>query len=426
MYWIYYALALFWGARTPSGVATPSEREVSDEAITWALGLAVIGVSALWLGMRVGLGKYVVPRKLPDLKPQISSTHYLRFLLVGGTLLGSYDSVPYLVGEGGRQVVTIIVSIVPLLAFSILFQKLLKGKAELIDKALVLGFLGSRLVTGLSSGWLGSFAAIILVCGAMFVAERRRIPRFVVLLVIVFTLFFQVSKQEFRKVYWKAETETSRLDRVMFWTEVSLTKWQQALSDTSGGALADALNMSLSRVSLLTQTANVIDLTPSSVPYQGGQLYSYLIVTWIPRAVWPDKPSMNEANQFYQVAYGISTEEELENVSIAVGVMAEAYISFGVYGVIGIMFLMGVFYDIYRKTFFHNRSGLLMVGVGIALLPQIMAIESQMAAYLGGIVQEVLLTLLVFLPLFDWKKSGSASGSTYLAATVVPRLRSLD
>ncbi len=407
MYWIYYALSLFWGARTPSGVESPFEKDVPDEAITWALTMAVMGVSAIWLGMRTRLGTYLVPNKLPGLKPGAGSVHYLRLLMVAGTLLSLSEGVPYLAGEGGRQALIILISLVPILAFAILFRKVLSGEAAQIDKLLVVGFLTLRLVIGLSSGWLGSFASIILVCAAIYIAEKRRIPRLAFVLVVLFTLFFQVGKREFRKAYWTISTTTSKLDRVKFWTETSLKKWQEAVSDPSGHALADALNESMSRVSLLTQTANVVDLTPSSVPYQSGRLYSYLVITWIPRALWPDKPSVNDANQFYQVAYGMSTEEELDKVSIGVGVMTEAYISFGWYGVVGIMFLLGIFYDVYRRALFSQTSGLLMVGVGLALLPQMIAIESQMAAYVGGIGQQVIFTLLVFSPVIRWRSQQS-------------------
>src|SRR6267142_317774 len=43
MYWVYYALSLFWGTRTTSGVETLIEKNVPDEAITWSLALAVTG-----------------------------------------------------------------------------------------------------------------------------------------------------------------------------------------------------------------------------------------------------------------------------------------------------------------------------------------------------------------------------------------------
>src|SRR6267142_2408791 len=356
MYWVYYALSLFWGARTLSGLENPLEKDVPDEAIAWSLALAVTGVSAIWLGMRSRLGTHLVPKKLPELKPGLGSIHYLRLLLVAGTLLGLSEGVTYLAGEGGRQALTILISLVPILAFAILFRKVLSGEAGQIDKLLVVGFLALRLVIGLSSGLLGSFASIILVCAAVYVAEKRRIPRLAFVLVVLFTLFFQVGKQEFRKAYWTGSTATSKIDRVVFWTETSFKKWQEALSDRSGRALAYAMNESMSRVSLLTQTANVADLTPATVPYQGGQLYSYLVITWIPRALWPDKPSVNDANQFYQVAYGMSKEEDLDKVAIGVGVMTEAYISFGWYGVVGIMFLIGIFYDVYRRILFSRNS----------------------------------------------------------------------
>ena len=426
MYWVYYAVALFWGARTPSGVDTPFEQVLPQSSITWSLALAVIGVSAIWLGMKIGLARHIVPNKLPELKPGPSSIHYLRLLLVVGTLLSSSESFPYVAGEGGRQVLTIIISTVPILAFAILFRNLVLGKAEPIDKVFVLGFLVLRLIIGLSSGWLGSFASIIVVCAGIYLSERKKIPRLVLLLVVIFTLFFQVSKQEFRKAYWTNDTQTSKVDRVRFWTETSLGMWQEALSDPSGEALARAINSSLSRVSLLTQTANVVDLTPSIVPYQGTHLYSYLAVTWVPRALWPDKPSINEANQFYQVAYGLNTDEELESVSIGVGVMTESYISFGLYGVVGIMFLMGVFYDVYARMFFLNTSGLLMTSIGIALLPQMMSIESQMAAYLGGVVQQVAFTILLFIPMVRWKQRRSTIAFSFLPAGSQPDVRSLN
>jgi hypothetical protein len=134
---------------------------------------------------------------------------------------------------------------------------------------------------------------------------------------------------------------------------------------------------------------------------------------------------VNDANQFYQVAYGMSTEEELNKVSIGVGVMTEAYISFGWYGVVGIMFLIGIFYDVYRRVLFSHNSGLLMVGVGLALLPQMITIESQMAAYLGGIVQQVIFTLLVFSPVIRWRSPQSTLDLSVLSPLGRTEVRSI-
>jgi len=115
----------------------------------------------------------------------------------------------------------------------------------------------------------------------------------------------------------------------------------------------------------------------------------------------------------------MTNEEDLDHVAIGVGVMTEAYISFGWYGVMGIMFLIGIFYDVYRRILFSVNSGLLMVGLGIALLPQMISIESQMATYLGGILQQVIFTLLIFSPVIRWRVPQSKAENSLLS----PHLR---
>jgi len=235
--------------------------------------------------------------------------------------------------------------------------------------------------------------------------ELRRVPRWALIFVVLFTLFFQVGKDEFRKTYWQGgeigalQGQGGRVERVAFWAQNSFDKWNEALSDNSGEAFRRALNPSVSRISLLNQSANVVELTPSVVPYQYGWLYSYMAITWIPRFVWPDKPSMSEANQYYQVAYGLTSEDDLSKVSISVGLLTEGFMNFGWAGVVGIMFLAGILFDFYQRTFLSKTSGALMTGIGVILLPQFLAVESQMAQYVGGIVQEVLVTLIVMLPI---------------------------
>jgi hypothetical protein len=121
--------------------------------------------------------------------------------------------------------------------------------------------------------------------------------------------------------------------------------------------------------------------------------------------MWPDKPSANEANRFYQVAYGVTDEADLDKVAIGVGVLTEAFINFGWFGVVGVMLLLGVFFDFYQKSFLGSDSGVLMSSLGIALLPQMLGIESQMATYVGGIVQQIFFSLVVLLPVIRWKRT---------------------
>ncbi len=415
MYWLYYIVPLFWEPHNISEAYSSAGREVSDASVTAALLMVSLGISSLWLGMRVRIGRRFAPRHLSITMAE-ARRPYVRAVLVAGCFFNVYDLSPYLLGEGGRQVINVLTSVVPMLAFVILFRDYLRGESTQMDRILMAAFVVSRLFNGLSSGWLGVSISLIVVCGIVYLAERRRIPQVAFILVMLFALFFQVGKEDFRKTYWQEEsqgvtqgpTQGGRIERASFWVTRSLEKWGETFADPKIETLRDAITPSLSRVSLLNQTGNVVELTPSVVPYQYGHLYSYLGVTLIPRALWPEKPSISEANQFYQVAYGLTSEENLGSVSIGVGILTEGYINFGWVGAVGIMFLIGIFFDFYRQAFFSSTSGLLMGAIGIVLLPQMITIEAQMAVYVGGIIQQVLLTLLAFSPVIKLKRMSNA------------------
>jgi len=417
MYWLYYAVPLFLEDHVFVTVNEPVGHELSSGTITLALLMALIGVCALWLGMRSGGAKLIVQRSRLSIELTNSKLNYVRGVLIGGSLLGLSETPMQLAGEGSRQLVSITISVVPILAFAILFRIFIRGQSTRTDKILVFGFLFIRLVGGLSAGWLGVSASILVICGSIYLMEMRRIPRSALVFVVLFTLFFQVGKDDFRKEYWQGSGQGGqfesggRLERIAFWAQGSFDKWNEALSDSSGESFRRALNPSVSRISLLNQSANVVELTPSVVPYQYGWLYSYMAITWIPRIVWPTKPSMSEANQYYQLAYGLTREEDLNKVAISVGLLTEGFINFGWAGVIGIMFLAGIFFDFYQRTFLARTSGALMTAIGVILIPQFLSVESQMAQYLGGIVQQVVVTLIVMLPIISLKGSRNRSVS---------------
>jgi hypothetical protein len=406
MYWLYYAVPLFLADHLFLTIYEPVAHELTQRAITLALLMALIGVCALLLGMKSGVARLIVPRVQLSLEMTRLRLNYVRAILVIGCLLSLSDMPAQLAGEGGRQLVGIMVSVIPLLAFAILFRNFIRGLSNIGDKIIIFGFLMVRLVGGLSSGWLGVSASVLAICGAIYLMELRRMPRWPIVFVVLFTLFFQVGKDDFRKTYWQGggisqQEQEDRIQRVAFWIQNSFDKWNEALSNSSGEAFRRAINPSVSRISLLNQTANVVELTPSVVPYQYGWLYSYMAITWIPRFVWPDKPSVSEANHYYQVAYGLSTEDDLGSVSISVGLLTEGFINFGWAGVAGIMFLAGIFFDFYQRTFLAKTSGALMTGIGVILLPQFLAVESQIAQYVGGILQQVVVALIVMMPILQ-------------------------
>jgi hypothetical protein len=143
-------------------------------------------------------------------------------------------------------------------------------------------------------------------------------------------------------------------------------------------------------------TGLILERTPEMVPYQLGTSYPLLIKNLVPRIFWPDKPSVNFANQFFQVEYGITERQNLRSVSIASGFEAEGYMNFGWAGILGVGVLVGFGFAIYELAFFSNESSLTAIAVGLAILPGFLTIESQLVQYLGGILQVVFAAAIVF------------------------------
>jgi hypothetical protein len=103
-----------------------------------------------------------------------------------------------------------------------------------------------------------------------------------------------------------------------------------------------------------------------------------------PRLFWPDKPSVNDSNRWYQVACRLTIPNDLNGVSIAVGYLPESYINFRGFGPPLAMFCLGILLGLFDKIFLRPGSGLLLNSVGVALLPQLLPVEAQLAQYIAG------------------------------------------
>jgi len=402
MYFVSYALPLFWGERSMQTFV--GTRVFTAESLQQPMTLVLLGVVSLWAGMEVGLGRKFGLRTRIDVSSQSYVWNYLRIVLVAGTALTSLGL--YVLGEGGRQLVVIFQTVVPTVAFALLFRRYLGGTVENTDKLFLVLFVGARFFVGMSSGWLGSFVGFGIVCLAVYIYERQKFPKLAVAAVLIFIIFFQPAKQSFRKKYWAGDSTASTVTKVFDWTSESFRLWADAWSNPE--VVTKLGDQVLKRVSLLEQTANVMELTPTVVPFQYGHLYSYLGITFVPRFVWPEKPSMNEANRWYQVSYGLTEKEELSRVSMAVGTLTESYISFGWWGPPIIMFLVGILLDWLRYSLLNINSGILLNAIGVALLPNLLAIESQMAQYISGLVQAIALTMVVLTPVMKRERRQAA------------------
>jgi hypothetical protein len=411
-YWLAFGVPLFWGERTIflygfKGIS------VSEESVSTAIFMALVGVMALWLGLRVAVSGWR-PAPLPDIVERPESWAYVRAVAVLGAILAAIPSARFWLGADARQVMAILIVFVPNVAFVLLMNRYLARQATASDIVVLLVSAGSQIIGGLASGWLGPLVATVVMSSGLIVLKFGRIPWKLLAIASVLLLFLQVGKTEFRTFYWQEQNESSLTERAQFWLERSMSMWGGAFgSEDSDRATALAAN-SFERVNLLSQVAHVLDITPADVPFQRGQTYAFVAVTLVPRFLWPDKPSVNDANRFYQTAYGLTAERQLESVSIAIGVLGEAFINFGWPGVIGMMTAIGLLLGVFERTFGSGRSSALFLAIGLAMLQGLVAVESQLSQYAGGLVQQAGLSFMVFLPIVLRPRIRSTAAGAWL------------
>ncbi len=401
VYWVYFAVTLFWGTLSVqlAFVRVP----IAPNTITQTMVMAAGGVLALAAGKQIRFGSRLRLTSRLDVSADPAGWTYLRVIFLPLTILGFVPVVAGLGGGSGREIVQDIFQIVPLVICFLLLERIFSGGSRQLDKLLVIVYLILTSVFGVASGAIAPWLFVAIGVLLVYIGVKRRMPLLPVVLVAVVFLFFQPGKDAFRSAYVYSsggqQVSAGILTRAHAWLTLSIDAWSGAFSGQSGLAPLDLVRTTIDRASLLTTDAHVIDYTPSIVPYQDGSTYAYLPVSFVPRFLWPDKPSINDANHFYETAYGVTNaQENHNNVSISVGSLAEGYMNFGWVGAILVMFFLGILFDWVETTFLARDSGFLFTAFGIVMVLQFLLIESQMSVYLSGIIQKALIVGIVLLP----------------------------
>jgi hypothetical protein len=104
------------------------------------------------------------------------------------------------------------------------------------------------------------------------------------------------------------------------------------------------------------------------------------------------------------VSYGVTQQDDLDHVAIGAGLIPEAYMNFGWAGIPLAMCLAGVVLGIFERIFLGWHAGPFASAVGLAYVLQLLALNGQAAAYFGGMIQILGLTVLIFLPGLRFQK----------------------
>ena len=379
LYAIYFALPAALGAYNQHYkiVLTPT-RDYDD-----AVFAALVGWTALLIGTFVERMLLPVKRAVPH-------------LAVSDARLRNYAVPLMIVGlciEGLRRVVTIPVEIAGLLVFltslgwfgsGILVMLNVRGRLTTPWRLLTYAGTSAFFLLGIGSGSVAAaafYGTIIVV--AAWIGRKRLGVLWIggVVFGAVLIISLRGVTDQYRKMVWYQSEGADAIEG----PKMFLGLLQQRIaSDGVQGTIEKGFATSAGRSANLDLLADVIRRTPDEVPYWGGETYLSLVGAFVPRFLWPDKPT-KELGQGFGHRYGYIGARDSQT-AINLPILVEFYVNFGIAGVALGMFLVGAIYRLVEHAV--NRPGQddIYSLAGIVLMIPLTNIESDFSLGFGGLI----------------------------------------
>jgi hypothetical protein len=281
-----------------------------------------------------------------------------------------------------------------LYAFSVLFY--LQLKKRLPKWMMIVNwfiFIPIIVFTSLSTSLFYPILRTILLIVLIYIATLRKIPARAIAFTIMGLIPLFVVKSEFRKIETVSnKNKFSGFGQMTQRVETySTVIYQITTSSEIGDSFQYGLNSVASRLDLTYVFADIIDYTPSQVPYLGGKTYEGILWKFVPRFLYPDKPTENWGNDFGH-RYGWLSPDD-DDTSVNMPQMIELYINFGFLGIVIGMAIIGALYATIVNFLFRRKDPFQSI-TAVFITSGLFNIESNYSIVFGG-----LLYLLIFFSL---------------------------
>lgn len=384
-------------------LASAEIKQLEESQVVAVLLLSILGVLGLQFGYyTLQSGRFA--RSAPAIDLHLNEKKAVIFCFLVGLILPVVLSLRSALSEAVNQQLSAIFSLLQnqqLVVIGILGWLVYSGRSTKWHKLLLYFVVATTVWRGLSTAFLEQAVLPIIVLFVMKWLYGRSLSVLSIAAVVVIVLFLSPVKASFRAAAWSEPTaqddsSESALEKPLLWVEQAAQYW----GDTIGGAreLSEATSGATSRADLIHQFAHIYSLTPEIIPFQYGGTYSYFVVAWIPRIIWPDKPQAGGANNFFAVTYGITSEEGVKRSTFGVSLLGEGYINFGIPGVFLIMFVQGVVLILLQLVFGGPKSGAGGQAVFLAFFVFFLnGVGTSAEIFFGNIVQNLLCSCFLLL-----------------------------
>ncbi len=362
---------------------------IPKEAVTGALGLISLGACACLLTCYTPLGQWVetlTPRiRLPWEAHRAPKTGVLLTLV--GLAIYHYRLTSTLIPE--LQQFLYIGAQFSTVGMLTLFLLQLRGGLSTKLKFFLWGFaLPVQLVYSLGTGALWTVIRTVSPLMFCYTAERHRIPWKWSLVFTVCLIPFLGIKHEYRSYAWGGEgalADASPFERGVAFLQLTTERLAEGGVETYTVAAETAE----SRVNHLQLMIHTQEMTPYQVPYWRGETYQTLLWTFVPRFLYPNKPTKTLGNEFGHRYDIIAEEDTWTSINLPHQVI-EMFVNFGTGGVLIGMALLGFVYRAILAFLSRPDAGERAIIIGCALLGNLLSLDSDFSLVFGGLLYYVL------------------------------------
>jgi hypothetical protein len=380
IYTVYYALPIF--LLEEYSRAYPFTRVIPDVFVERALFLALVGLSALFIGY------YAVASKVYfQTVPKISLIwkNFKILKLIAG-FFGCVGVLIYFVNMAVKFPLSIQQAInflgnLSMISIAIFFILQLTGHLGMCGRGFLwIILIPIRVIAGMGTGATFQIIVVPLLLVIIYSTLKHRITWRVIVIVGIALAILRPAQIEFRELTWGGvAADVSPIEKAALYIRTT----KNVLTGESI-SYSDAVGITVSRLSYLMTFAEVIELTPATVPYWRGVTYYPLLFKLIPRFFYPDKP-LDETGQYFGHLYGFLNPSDA-TTSYNLSQLVEFYANFGVIGILLGMFLLGLLYRTLQHVFIHPSMGIGSVVAYTYIFTLLVDIESGLSALLGGLL----------------------------------------
>ncbi|QIR40484.1 O-antigen polysaccharide polymerase Wzy [Tolypothrix sp. PCC 7910] len=367
------------------GIGRWSQASVSIQSLQLTL-IGLIGMVGVFYATKLTIWKQISPIKLPSyslnkLINPIQTIVVLHIVFSYFIKLPSVDQLSNVMGNIGYGIFYIIWSRNKNLSLK---NKLIVGSCFLFD--LLIRFVGGSLA---NVGFIGTFMGIVIFY------ERKRIPIVLISILLVFFMTFNIVKGEYRQLTWFGGpyANASPIEKAQLFIDIAV-KYYSNPNLNSKEDKESASASAMSRTAHIILFSNIIADTPQPIPYWSGGSYLGFFSKFIPRALWPDKPSEGIGNEFGRRYRYIGKKDYSTTFNLPL--IAEMYANFGAQGVQIGMALLGALFSLFEQKLNSPKMGSVEIVIGIGILYSFTSHEWNFSLMFGNVFTVSLVIYLIF------------------------------